>query len=371
MQVNMSVFLPVTAAVTTSRIGFGYLFASVLLILSSCAQTPLQMNYFIDESLQKSAPLWPDLPEVPRYRYAGQLLGGKNFSEIVSQEPGAFSKVLKWITGLDDKNASDKFSLVRPQSGMVAGNRTYVTDIGRGAVFVFDRAVAELKIWTLADMGVAFVSPIGITQGPEQTVLVADSELKRIVRLSADGTPLGSFGMGQLSRPTGITRDATSGQVFVVDTHAHNIKVFDDQGNMLRTIGKRGMAEGEFNSPTHITINQNKLYVSDTLNARVQVLSLDGKAVTSVGKRGLYLGNMTRPKGVAVGADGNIHIVESYYDHLLVYDEAGNFLLPIGGSGNNVGQFYLPAGAWSDDQGRIYVADMYNGRVIIFQYLGS
>lgn len=371
MPVSTSVLLPVNLSVIINRSAYGFLFASVLLMLSSCAQVPMQMNYFIDETLQKSAPLWPDLPEVPRYRYAGQLLGGKNFSEIVSQEPGTFSKVLKWIAGLDDENTSDKFSLLRPQSGMVAGNRTYVTDIGRAAVFVFDRAVAKLKIWTLADMGVAFVSPIGITQGPGQTVLVADSELKRIVRLSIDGSPLGSFGMGQLSRPTGITRDAASGQVFVVDTHAHDIKVFDDQGKLLRTIGKRGLAEGEFNSPTHITISQNKLYVSDTLNARVQVLSLDGKPITSVGKRGLYLGNMTRPKGVAVGSDGNIHVVESYYDHLLVYDEEGKFLLPIGGTGINVGQFYLPAGAWSDDQGRIYVADMYNGRVIIFQYLGS
>ena len=363
--------MPVNLSVIINRSAYGFLFAVVFLLLSSCAQVPLQMNYFIDETLQQSAPLWPDLPEVPRYRYAGQLRGGKNFTAVEMQEPGVFSKVLKWIAGLEDDSESDKFTLVRPQSGMVAGNRTYVTDAGRAAVFVFDRAVAQLQIWTLADMGVNFVSPVGITPGSGQTVLVADSELKRIVRLSADGSPLGSFGAGQLSRPTGITRDAVSGQVFVVDTHAHDIKVFDDDGNLLRTIGKRGTAEGEFNSPTHIALSRNKLYVSDTLNARVQVLSLDGKPVSAVGKRGLYLGNMTRPKGVAVGTDGNIHIVESYYDHLLVYDEAGKFLLPIGGTGNNIGQFYLPAGAWSDDQGRIYVADMYNARVIIFQYLGS
>ena len=152
---------------------------------------------------------------------------------------------------------------------------------------------------------------------------------------------------------------------------SHDIKVFDDNGKLLNTIGRRGMAEGEFNSPTHIAISHNRLYVSDTLNARVQVFSFDGVPVTAIGRRGLYLGNLTRPKGVAIGTDGNIHVVESYYDHLLVYNEAGRFLLPIGGSGNGIGQFYLPAGAWSDDQGRIYVADMYNGRVIIFQYLGS
>lgn len=349
----------------------GLWLALFMLGLSSCTPVPVQMNYFTNETLQQSAPLWPDLPEVPRYRYAGQLLGEMNFSDVESHEPGMFSKILHWLAGLDGDDSDAGNSLVRPQSGMVAGSRTYVTDVGRGAVFVFDRSVAELQIWTLADMGVAFVSPIGIAQGPDQSVLVTDSELKRVVRLSADGSPLGSFGTGLLLRPTGIARDAASGQVFVVDTHAHDIKVFDDHGKLLRRIGRRGTAEGEFNSPTHITLSHNKLYVSDTLNARIQVLSLEGAAISAVGKRGLYLGNLTRPKGVAVGGDGNIHVVESYYDHLLVYDKAGKFLLPIGGTGNAVGQFYLPAGAWSDDQGRIYVADMYNGRVIIFQYLGS
>lgn len=350
---------------------FVMVFSVFVIGLSSCAQVPVQMNYFTDVSLQQSAPLWPDLPEVPRYRYAGELLGEKNFSEVSSQEPGVLQKMLQWVAGLESENVSSKRMLLRPQSGMVTGSRTYVTDVGRGAIFVFDSAIAELQIWTLADMNADFVSPIGITPGPGTTVLVTDSELKRVVRLAADGSPLGSFGVGLLTRPTGIVRDAINGLIYVVDTHAHDIKVFDDQGKLLRTIGQPGTAEGEFNSPTHIAINKNKLYISDTLNARIQVLTLDGKPLTAIGKRGLYLGNMTRPKGIAISADGNIHVVESYHDHLLVYDEQGEFLLPIGGTGNHAGQFYLPAGAWSDDQGRIYVADMYNGRVIIFQYLGS
>ncbi len=90
-----------------------------------------------------------------------------------------------------------------------------------------------------------------------------------------------------------------------------------------------------------------------------------------IGKRGLYLGNLTRPKGVTVDADDNIYVVESYYDHLLVFDMQGEFLLPIGGTGNDVGQFFLPSGVWNDDRGRIYVADMYNGRVMILQFLGG
>jgi hypothetical protein len=46
-------------------------------------------------------------------------------------------------------------------------------------------------------------------------------------------------------------------------------------------------------------------------------------------------------------------------------------LLPIGGSGSGIGQFYRPAGVWTDHRDRIYVADSFNGRVMIFQLLGE
>ena len=342
-----------------------------LLLPLSCAQAPKQMAQFVENPVQLSEILWPDLPEVPRYRYAGQLLGEENFVLPEGEEPGTLATVWKWIAGIgDDTDAPDR-SLVRPQSGMVSGSRIYVTDVGRGAVFVFDKINGELLIWNQADRGGSLVSPIGITAGKEQSVLVADSELKRILRYSSAGQVLGSFGQGILSRPTGLVRDAAGKRIYVVDTVAHDIKVFDDDGELLDVIGHRGTGPGEFNAPTHIALSDNRLYVTDTLNARIQVLEPDGDPLSVIGKRGLYLGNLTRPKGVTIDADGHVYIVESYYDHLLVFDKQGEFLLPIGGTGNEVGHFFLPSGVWNDDRGRIYVADMYNGRVMILQFLGG
>ena len=78
---------------------------------------------------------------------------------------------------------------------------------------------------------------------------------------------------------------------------------------------------------------------------------------------------MTRPKGVAVGGDDRIYVVESYYDHLLVFDRGGRLLLPIGGTGAEVGRFYLPSGVWTDTSGRGYVAAMFHGRLVVFKEL--
>ncbi len=345
------------------------LIASAALV--ACAQAPKQLSYFVEDPLEFGEVLWPDLPEVPRYRYAGQLLGEENFALPEGEEPGALAKAWKWIAGIGGEAEAPDRSLVRPQAGMVSGSRIFVTDVGRGGVFVFDRTGGELYIWEQADQGSGFMSPIGITAGRDGSVLVADADLHRVVRLSAEGRALGSFGADILERPTGLVRDAANGHIYVVDTRAHNIKLFNDEGSLIDIIGQRGDGPGEFNAPTHIALEGERLYVTDTLNARVQVLELDGAPLLSVGRRGLYLGNLTRPKGVAVDADDNIYVVESYYDHLLVFDRQGEFLLPIGGTGNQAGQFYLPAGVWNDDMGRIYVADMYNGRVMILQFLGG
>jgi DNA-binding beta-propeller fold protein YncE len=80
---------------------------------------------------------------------------------------------------------------------------------------------------------------------------------------------------------------------------------------------------------------------------------------------------LVRPKGVAVDSASNIYVVESLYDNLLVFNKQGHTLLGLGGSGTGVGEFYLPSGVWIDNQDQIYIADMYNGRITVLQFLGA
>ena len=69
--------------------------------------------------------------------------------------------------------------------------------------------------------------------------------------------------------------------------------------------------------------------------------------------------------------DGHVYVIESYYDHILVFSDSGELLIPIGGTGKEAGQFFLPAGAWTDDGSRLFVADMFNGRVVVLDYMGD
>lgn len=337
-----------------------------------CASVPTVMTFFPAGTEQAKDMVWPTPPDVPRFQFAGELAGERNFGLAEQSRRSTGERVFRWLVGLGAGFRDEPRELVRPQSGAVGDNgRVYVTDVGRKAVFVFDEPQGKLLIWDRAEEHVSFVSPIGIVIGRDGEVLVADSGLGRIVRLDQSGRPRGSFAQGLVDRPTGLARDPTSGRIFVADTAQHDIKVFDSQGQFVKTIGRRGKQLGEFNAPTHLAFVDKRLYVSDTLNARVQVLTAEGEPIDSLGRRGLFVGNLTRPKGITVDLDRNIYVVEGYYDHLLIFNKEGRFLLPIGGTGSAIGQFFLPAGAWSDGNGRIFIADMFNGRVIIFRYLGA
>ena len=343
---------------------------AAMLLLCGCSPTTYVLRF--DRAGGEGDQVWPvpQTLEVARYRYLGQLTGEDNL-QPVGERGGGFKAALKWLVGLADGDAG-RTVLQRPQSGTVdAEGRIYVTDVSRKAVFVFDEAQGRLEVWDDAGGGRRLASPIAVALGAGGQVLVTDSELALVLRFDRDGKPLGDFVGGTLQRPTGIARDAARGLIYVADTYAHDIKVFDDAGRLVDTIGRRGDGLGEFNFPTHLAFARSMLYVTDMMNSRIQGLSADGGVRLHFGERGLYVGNLVRPKGVATDSDGNVYVVESMYDTLLVYDPRGRLLLSIGGTGKDAGRFFLPAGLWIDGRNRVYVADMFNGRVVVFQFLGG
>lgn len=332
----------------------------------ACAETaPRQLEFSLENASEDR--LWPPLPDVPRFRYMGTLHGETDFHSIERDESG-INQFFRWVVGLGSQPLHPKL-LLRPQSGVVDQGRIYVTDMGMKAVFVFDTVAGRLELWDSIDANRGFVAPVGICILASGEAVVADAELGLLVHLSQHGEPLGFIGDDYLLRPTGVACDGDS--IYVADTAAHRIVVFNQQGHFLRYLGQRGIGDGEFNGPTHIAFSNGQLYVSDTLNARVQVLSPSGSHIRNIGRRGLYVGNLVRPKGVAIDDEGNVYVVEGYYDRLLVFNAEGDFLLDIGETGSGEGKLFLPTGVWRDQSDRFFVADMFNARVAIFQFLGE
>ncbi len=348
-------------------------FVLFVLFLSGCATEKQVLRFDPRQVITAERNYFPPVSdgEVPRYVYIGELIGEPNFIDPENKQKNILIEVLKWVVGLFE--LQNPIVLQRPQSGVIDENgRILVTDVSRAAVYVFDPIKGELDVWEFSNGYRRFGAPTGIALGPAGSVFVADSDHKEVVVLDSQGKGQQVIGGGMLERPTGLAWDPNEALLYVSDTQAHQVKVFDMTGRQVRTIGQRGEGPGEFNFPTYLALDKGKLIVADTMNARVQIFRLDGMAPPVIfGERGTKLGDFVRPKGVAVDSENNIYVIESYHDHLLIFNEKTQFLLPIGGGGKAAGKFFLPAGVWTDRSGRVFVADTFNGRVSIFQFLGG
>jgi len=353
-----------------------------VLLLSGCASTDSvrgRLHYDLRPDGQRTDIFWPPPPDKPRYRYAGELIGEPNF-EAMNNERGKVETVLKWLVGLFETNT--QFLLQRPQHGVTDDKgRIYIVDAGRKAVLVFDphpppgdkatKGEGQLLVWDVLDKQTRFSGPVAIAQAWGGDLVVSDVALGLVLRLNNQGELVGKLGAGLIKRPTGLAFDPERGLLFVADTVAHDIKVLDAEGQLVNTIGTPGEGRGELNAPTYLTWAQGLLYVADTYNGRIQIFDAQGNVVSGFGERGLYVGNLTRPKGVTIDDAGILYVVESYYNHLLAYNSDHQHLLGIRGNGAKNDRFLLPSGIWTDRQRRIFIADMFNARVVVFEFLGD
>jgi DNA-binding beta-propeller fold protein YncE len=189
-----------------------------------------------------------------------------------------------------------------------------------------------------------------------------------VLQLDRDGELVRVVAHGDLQRPSSVAFDPTRRLLYVGDSKAHVVHVFDEQGARLASLGSLGGGAGQFNSPTHLALTPaGDVVVTDALNFRVEVLGADGQYRRQIGRIGDGAGNFAAPKGVAVDREGHIYVADAMFDAVQIFDAEGRLLLGFGEQGQQAGQFWIPNGLYIDDDQRLYVADAYNRRIQVFQ----
>jgi len=90
-------------------------------------------------------------------------------------------------------------------------------------------------------------------------------------------------------------------------------------------------------------------------------------------------GQLNGPRGVAIGPDGSIYVVDSRNARAQQYRTDGTFVRAFGTNGSGPGQLGLntvaggggPNGIAVDDDGTVYIADTWNHRIVVFAADGS
>jgi DNA-binding beta-propeller fold protein YncE len=318
--------------------------------------------------------------KTPPQQWELSLEGGRtltwehSFSSESEVKPnrGFWNKVVDVIAG-----APDYHFLVRPYSVVTDSHgRILVTDPGAEGVHIFDFEQHKYKfIQRNMKYKDAMRTPQCVSVDAQDNIYVTDSEAGEIFVFEPSGKYLRAIGSikggeGYFKRPTGIAVDSAAQRIYVTDTLRDQVFILDMQGNILKTIGGAGDADGQFNLPTELRLDGPNLLVVDAMNFRVQAFDREGNFQYSFGKLGDGLGAIFRPKGMAVDSEGNFYLVEGLSGVVQVFNRQGQLLYYFGSPGTQAGEFQLPAGMYIDHSDQVFVVDSFNRRVQVFHYAG-
>ena len=146
--------------------------------------------------------------------------------------------------------------------------------------------------------------------------------------------------------PAGVNV-SPSGNIYVVDYHNDQVKVFDTNRTLVRTLGStRGSADGFFSEPWDIAFDSlGNVLVSDTNNARIQVFNSSGKFVRKWNAGESY-------QGLAYVNDKTIYATGR---KITVFNSEGTEAAAL-----SLGDNYYPRNVSSDANGRIYYSNWGN-----------
>ncbi|HSR87392.1 MAG TPA: NHL repeat-containing protein, partial [Pontiella sp.] len=121
----------------------------------------------------------------------------------------------------------------------------YATDPKAGSVFIYDSSLTltgELKNLNV---------PLGIAVGMDGTIFVGCQGTRSIQAYTATGDFIRTIGDGVLGKPSDIALDLY-GNLYVADSPAHCVRIYNMNGGHLGDIGSFGTEPGEFNFPAAV-----------------------------------------------------------------------------------------------------------------------
>jgi len=141
--------------------------------------------------------------------------------------------------------------------------------------------LSAANIVALEEIRIRIENGVKIIENPKKPVSIEGVPTKLILKEE--------LCIGEGKNETDIFSDISSctvddeGNIYILDSKEHHVKVFTQEGKYLRTIGRQGQGPGEFHNPGNIQITpKNELLVEDTQNKRLGFFTLDGKFIKNL-----------------------------------------------------------------------------------------
>ena len=205
-----------------------------------------------------------------------------------------------------------------------------------------------------------FYQPYGICVDDSGNIYVADQGIKEVIILNLEKKAIKKIpasGPGYtLKWPQDVTVWEEGKLIFVAEPEQKGVLGFDK--NTLKF--KYFLSFREWVRPVSLAVNQDKsiLYVADSKAHKIFMVDLKTNTlIGSLGERGKSPGKFNYPTHIALDKEGNLYVVDMGNFRVQVFDPNGEVLSFFGQAGDRPGSFARPRGLAVDSDGHIYIAD--------------
>lgn len=286
-------------------------------------------------------------------------------------------KLFKIINGAElgaPKNISNPFNVYADTER----NLLYIVASDMGPIYRFDIADNYKFVGTIADspdLKLRYI--LDVITDKNGNIYVVDSMANKIHVFDNQGT------LKQTITPRDSRTDASAicivgiafsskGDIYLADKAGYGIQVLDWEGNYLYQVKRARLDQIDFGFPSvsGIKINsQDEIFLFDNLMSKIIKFNLKGKTLAIFGGRGDVAGKFIDAAGLAVDSKDRIYVVETSTGTVQVFDKDGNFLhILVNESGGRLA-LKGPERIAFDAKGNMYVLERIHSRVSAFQFI--
>lgn len=250
----------------------------------------------------------------------------------------------------------------------------YATDSKVGSVFIYDPnmlMIGELK---------GLNKPLGVAVDSLGTIYVANNGNQCLEAYDFTGVKTATFGRGLVKMPNDLAVDRDD-LLYVVDSKTETVWVFDPNNAVVRSIGSPGDGEAQFRFPVAVAIGYytdefgqeiGELYVADQGHLAVKVFDLEGNFLRSFGGEVLaegwwtvtwkWQGKFVKVQSLAIDSLGRLHASDCFMNKVQILNgQTGAYIGYYGAPG----ELNLPLDIAINELGEVAVANHRKKRVEI------
>jgi len=298
------------------------------------------------ESLVKAG-LTPAEAITAATRNSAQILGVENLGTIAAGKSADFIVL--------DANPLENIANTRRINRVYLRGRAVDREALRAKWHPASRAAAYRPVadWARLPEGMRWGQVTASAADADGNLYVFRRAQPPILQLNPKGELTRGFGEGVIAAAHGIRVDP-QGFLWTADVRGHTVYKMDRDGNVLMTLGKKGVSGvgvDTFNGPTDVLVTKTgEVFVTDgQFNSRVVHFAGDGTFMKAWGTAGSGPGQFKVPHAIAIDSAGRLFIADRDNGRIVIFDQQGTFI-------DEWTAFGQPSGLFIDAADRLYVA---------------